>query len=62
MPASTTMAAQATTGLPPLEATPVDQFFVALGKADQQLWLAYSSLRPRHLGANANGDDFSGSL
>ena len=46
----------------PLDTAVIDQFFAAVGKTDQQLWLAYYSLRPRHTAANANWDDFSGSM
>jgi hypothetical protein len=60
--AGTTTETQTRTVLPPLDATPVDRFFAAVGRTDQQLWLAYHSLRPRHMAANANWDDFSGSM
>jgi hypothetical protein len=45
--------------LPPLDTAAVDQFFAAGGRADQRLWLAYHSLRPRHTAADANWDVFS---
>jgi hypothetical protein len=44
----------------PLDIVAVDQLFASVGKADQQLWLAYHSLRPRHTAADANWDDLSG--
>jgi hypothetical protein len=43
---------------PPLDTAAIDQFFAAVGKVDQRLWLAYDSLRPHHTVANANWDDF----
>jgi hypothetical protein len=47
--------------LPPsLDNAAIDQVFAAVAKADQQLWLAYHSLRMHKTMANANGDDFSG--
>jgi hypothetical protein len=48
--------------LPPLDTAAVDQFFAAAGKTDQQLWLAYHSLRMHKTMANANWDDFSGEV
>jgi hypothetical protein len=48
--------------LTPLDTAAIDPFFVAVGKADQQLWFAYYSLRPRHTVPNANWDDFSGDM
>jgi hypothetical protein len=61
-PLDTAVVDQTQRPLPPLDTAAVDQFFATVAKADQQLGLAYYSLRPRHLAANANGDDFSGSL
>jgi hypothetical protein len=40
----------------PLDTALIDQFFTEVGKIDQQLRLAYYSLRPRHTTANANWD------
>jgi hypothetical protein len=45
--------------LNPLDTAAVDQFFAAGGRADQRLWLAYHSSRPRHTAADANLDVFS---
>jgi hypothetical protein len=46
----------------PLDTAVIDQFFAAVGRADQQLWLAYYSLRPRQMAANGQLDDFSGDM
>jgi hypothetical protein len=52
-----------TTAMPALlDAAAVDQFFAAVGKADQQLRLAYYSLRPRHTAANGDLDVLPGGL
>jgi hypothetical protein len=40
----------------------VDQFFAAVGKADQQLWLAYYSLPSRHTAANGDLDGLPGGM
>jgi hypothetical protein len=62
MLAGTTTVAQTRPTPARLDAAPVDQFLAAVGRTDQQLWLAYYSLRPRHTAVNANWDDFSGDM
>lgn len=58
-----TVAAAPTITMPaPLNAALVDQFFAAVGKADQQLWLTYFSLEPRLTAVDANRVDFSGEM
>jgi hypothetical protein len=58
-----TLAAAPTMTMPaPPNAGQVDQFFAAVGKADQQWWLAYYSLRSRHTAANGDLDGLPGGM
>jgi hypothetical protein len=62
LPAGTTTEAPSTPTPGPLDVAAVFQLFAAVGKAEQQLWLAYYSWRSRHSVANGQLEVFSGDM